>query len=77
MLVLAYILVGLRVSVRLMLKQRHLVVSDGLLLLGALCLLGLVICDTITFHAGAMSDFSMKSEELGKVARTCNLGACS
>jgi len=66
MLVLAYILVGLRAGVRVMLKQTHLLVSDILLLLAALCILGLVICDTITYHLGAMADFEIISQDLGK-----------
>jgi len=66
MVILACVLVGLRAGVRVLLKQTHLIASDVLLLLGAACLLGLVVCDTITYRVGAMSDFEMISEELGK-----------
>lgn len=66
----AYIFLGLRVAVRLQLRQTHLLGSDVWLVLGALCLLGLVICDTLTYRQGGMSNFDMVSESLGKV-RSC------
>jgi hypothetical protein len=37
--------------------MKNLLVSDGLLLLATLFCLGLVICDTLTYKAGAMSNF--------------------
>jgi len=66
-LVLAYILVALRLTGRVVFKQTHLFVSDIWLLLASACVLGLVICDTLTYQMGAMSDFDMVSDSLGKV----------
>ncbi|KAL8391835.1 hypothetical protein RB595_002150 [Gaeumannomyces hyphopodioides] len=75
MVTLAWILVGLRVSVRFRMNHAHLlviVVSDLLLVLAALSILGLVVCDTLTYRMGAMSDFGMISEELGKIRFATN-----
>lgn len=76
MLTLAWILVGLRVAVRLQASHVNLavavVVSDLFLVLGAFSILGLVVCDTLTYRMGAMSDFSMFSTELGKIRFATN-----
>ncbi|KAH7031449.1 uncharacterized protein B0I36DRAFT_122959 [Microdochium trichocladiopsis] len=55
---LAYVFLGLRLTVRITQRQTSLIWSEVWLVLGALWLLGLVICDTLTFEAGAMSDFN-------------------
>ncbi|KAK3304928.1 uncharacterized protein B0T15DRAFT_255994 [Chaetomium strumarium] len=70
--VLAYLLVGMRLAVRVMLKQRHLFISDLWLLLASACVLGLVTCDTLTYQKGAMSDFTMVDESLGKIRFATN-----
>ncbi|KAL8349163.1 hypothetical protein RB601_002018 [Gaeumannomyces tritici] len=74
MLSLAWLLVGLRVSVRFRMDKTRLlvVVSDLLLVLGALSILGLVICDTLTYRMGAMSDFGAIGEDLGKIRFATN-----
>ncbi|EJT72180.1 hypothetical protein GGTG_09047 [Gaeumannomyces tritici R3-111a-1] len=74
MLSLAWLLVGLRVSVRFQMDKTRLlvVVSDLLLVLGALSILGLVICDTLTYRMGAMSDFGAIGEDLGKIRFATN-----
>jgi len=71
MLTIAYVLVVMRLVVRVALKQRHLVLSDVFLVVGALCALGIVICDTISYRMGAMDDYNMTGTsvtitELGK-----------
>ncbi|KAL8415247.1 hypothetical protein RB594_006187 [Gaeumannomyces avenae] len=74
MLSLAWLLVGLRISVRFQMNKTRLlvVVSDLLLVLGALSILGLVICDTLTYRMGAMSDFGAIGEDLGKIRFATN-----
>jgi hypothetical protein len=57
----------MRVAVRVAMRQKHLLISDVLLLLAALCILGLDICDTITYRMGAMGNLGMISEALLKV----------
>ncbi|KLU92495.1 hypothetical protein MAPG_11440 [Magnaporthiopsis poae ATCC 64411] len=75
MLSLAWILVGLRAAVRLQANHAHhaaVIVSDLFLVLGAFSILGLVVCDTLTYRMGAMTDFSMYSVELGKIRFATN-----
>ena len=67
-LAIAYILVGLRAAVRVTLQQKQLYISDALLLSAALCLLGLDICDTITYLMGAMDDLVMMNGTLLKAS---------
>jgi len=55
--ILAFIFLGLRLYVRITQRQYNLVWSEVWLMLGFSWLLGLVICDTITFQKGAMSEF--------------------
>ncbi|KAK8085522.1 hypothetical protein PG997_006793 [Apiospora hydei] len=65
---LAYIFVGLRIAVRVHWKQKHLIISDIWLVLAALCVLGLVICDTITYRMGRMADPTPRANvELRKI----------
>jgi hypothetical protein len=56
----------LRIAVRLVIQRRKLLLSDLLLLPAALCILGIVICDTITYQMGAMANLGQTSESLGK-----------
>ncbi|KAK6855274.1 hypothetical protein PG995_008806 [Apiospora arundinis] len=58
---LAYIFVSLRIAVRIHWKQKHLIISDIWLVLAALCVLGLAICDTITYKMGRMADPTNKA----------------
>ncbi|KAI5200672.1 hypothetical protein E4T38_06464 [Aureobasidium subglaciale] len=52
---LAYSLVGLRIGVRITKRQqKHVIVSDILLVVSALDCLGLIICDTWTYALGGM-----------------------
>lgn len=44
--------------VHMQMHMRDLLLSDVFLLLAALACLGVVICDTLTFKAGAMSNFT-------------------
>lgn len=53
----AFIFLGLRLYVRITQRQWNLVWSEVWLMAGFLWLLGLVICDTITYEKGAMSEF--------------------
>jgi hypothetical protein len=64
----SYALFACRIWVRLYWKQWHLFVSDIWLLIAALSALGVVICDTFQYQAGAMSDFNTVSVALGKVS---------
>lgn len=71
MLTLAYVFVGLRIAVRIHWKQKHLIISDIWLVLAALCVLGLVICDTITYRMGRMADQTrLANMELRKVSQS-------
>lgn len=65
----AFVLVGLRMAVRIHRKQRHLYVSDGLLVLACVFALGLVTCDTITYRAGYMTTLTAEDAFIGKVSR--------
>ncbi|KAG9603064.1 hypothetical protein KCU77_g5814, partial [Aureobasidium melanogenum] len=52
---LAYCLVGLRIGVRIARRQqKHVIISDCLLIASALDCLGLIICDTWTYSLGGM-----------------------
>lgn len=74
---LAYIFVGLRIAVRIHWKQKHLIISDIWLVLAAFCILGLVICDTITYRMGRMADpTSLANVELRKVSSSQLLVLC-
>lgn len=53
----AFIFLGLRLYVRVTQRQWNLVWSEVWLMAGFSWLLGLVICDTITYEKGAMSEF--------------------
>lgn len=64
---LAYIFVGLRLAVRVNMRQRHLWLSDILLLLGLAFCQGLLICDTVTYGIGSMVHTGVSSTVLGKV----------
>ncbi|KAG9563091.1 hypothetical protein KCU71_g8266, partial [Aureobasidium melanogenum] len=52
---LAYCIVGLRIGVRIARRQqKHVIISDCLLIASALDCLGLIICDTWTYSLGGM-----------------------
>ncbi|RYP60715.1 hypothetical protein DL771_010413 [Monosporascus sp. 5C6A] len=72
-LIVTYTLVGMRVAVRLTIQQKPLLISDMLLLPAALCILGLDICDTITYRMGAMGNLGMISESLLKARLDCKM----
>ena len=61
MLAMAYLLVFMRMAVRISERQSHLILSDALLVAGARCALGIIICDTIFYRAGAMDDYDMNA----------------
>jgi len=74
MLAIAYLLVSLRLAVRVTVKQSHLFLSDVLLVGGALCALGVIICDTVSYRVGAMDNYdmtnvSMAATEINKASR--------
>ncbi|KXJ96478.1 hypothetical protein Micbo1qcDRAFT_155040 [Microdochium bolleyi] len=69
---LAYIFLGLRITVRITQRQINLVWSEVWLVLGALWLLGLVICDTITYQQGGMEDFIEASVEIQQIRFASN-----
>lgn len=52
---------------RISLKQQQLLLSDIWLLAASVAAIGVVICDTITYRFGAMSDFNVVRPALGKV----------
>ena len=75
MLVIAYILVFIRLGVRIAMKQKHLALSDALLVGGALCALGIIICDTISYRVGAMDGYNMAGVSMAMVEidKACHL----
>ncbi|KAH8690413.1 hypothetical protein GQ44DRAFT_636759, partial [Phaeosphaeriaceae sp. PMI808] len=64
---LAILLAAARFSLHLRMGNRNLLLPDLWLLVTVLCCLGLIICDTITYHAGAMSDFTTTSSLIRQV----------
>ncbi|KAH7040023.1 uncharacterized protein B0I36DRAFT_357384 [Microdochium trichocladiopsis] len=60
--ILALIFLGLRLYVRITQRQKNLIWSEVWLVMGASWLLGLVICDTITYRKGAMSEFADQTD---------------
>ncbi|KAJ1338607.1 hypothetical protein MN608_01467 [Microdochium nivale] len=69
---LAYIFLGLRITVRITQRQINLVWSEVWLVLGALWLLGLVICDTITYQNGGMADFVESTVQIQQIRFASN-----
>ncbi|KXJ87832.1 hypothetical protein Micbo1qcDRAFT_167008 [Microdochium bolleyi] len=70
---LAYVFLGLRLSVRITQRQlSNLLWSEVWLVLGALALLGLVICDTLTYHVGAMDEFTETTVDIMKIRFATN-----
>lgn len=53
--------------VRVRLRQRQYLLSDVLLVLGAICALGVVISNSITYSWGLMYVVTAESEKLNKV----------
>jgi len=69
---LAYTFLGLRLTVRITQRQMNLIWSEVWLVFGALWLLGLVICDTLTFKEGAMDDFTTVTVEILQIRFASN-----
>jgi hypothetical protein len=67
---LTVVLFGARVMVHIQMHMRALLLSDVFLLLATLACLGVVICDTLTFQAGAMSNFTDPTVLILKVGAT-------
>jgi hypothetical protein len=67
---LAVILFSARVMVHIQMHMSALLLSDAILLFATLACLGVVICDTLTYRAGAMTDFTMPSIFILKVSVT-------
>jgi len=65
------IVVGLRIYVRLVRLRERLLLSDIILIISVIDAIGLIICDTITYHIGAM-DNEIYSVELSKVSFASN-----
>ncbi|GAB7322403.1 hypothetical protein MBLNU13_g03356t2 [Cladosporium sp. NU13] len=57
----AYTFVAMRIGLRLARQQqKHIIVSDIFLIISAICLLGLITCDTLSYTLGAMnSEFAL------------------
>jgi hypothetical protein len=67
---LTVILFGARVMVHIQMRIRALILSDIFLFLATLACLGVVICDALTFKAGAMSNFVDPTTPILKVRVT-------
>jgi hypothetical protein len=67
---LTVVLFGARVMVHIQMHMRALLLSDVFLLLATLACLGVVICDALTFKAGAMSNFADPTTPILKVSVT-------
>lgn len=68
---LSLVFVGLRMAVRITERQANLIWSEVWLLMGTLCLLGLLVCDTLTYKWNGMSEFHEPSVALSKVCPSC------
>jgi hypothetical protein len=67
---LTVVLFGARVMVHIQMHMRALLLSDVFLFLATLACLGVVICDALTFKAGAMSNFVDPTIPILKVSIT-------
>lgn len=76
LLALTVLLFGARVMVHVQMHMRALLHSDVFLLLATLSCLGVVICDILTFKAGAMSNFEDPSAHIRKVSITAAKWVC-
>lgn len=58
-------------AVRITERQTNLIWSEVWLLMGMLWLLGLLVCDTLTYKLNGMSEFHEPSDTLSKVRPSC------
>jgi hypothetical protein len=70
LLALTVVLFGARVVVHIQMRMRALLLSDVFLFLATMACLGVVICDALTFKAGAMSNFVNPTTAIFKVSVT-------
>ncbi|KAI1839596.1 hypothetical protein JX266_014193 [Neoarthrinium moseri] len=68
----AVLLVGARLYVRVRMRKQPVSLSDGWLCIAAAFALGLVICDTLTYKANAMDNFSLDSVYVGQIRFATN-----
>jgi len=71
LLTLCLVLVCLRIFLRLVKSRERLLFSDIILIISVIDAIGLIICDTLTFHIGAM-DNEIYSVELSKISFSSN-----